>query len=60
MIKDFTNLILAFAEESRYKQLRDCLSNNTIMQEPYDQRSHIMITHLLQRVRITRKLKKCF
>ena len=34
MIKAFTNLILAFAEESQLKQLRDCLSNNTYMQDP--------------------------
>ena len=47
MIKAFTNLILAFAEESRYKQLKDCRSNNTYAR-PYDQHFHIMIASVAE------------
>ena len=50
MIKAFTNLILAFAEESRHKELGYFLSNTTYAR-PYDQSSHIMITSVAEGAR---------
>ena len=50
MIKAFTNLILAFAEESSHNELGYCLANNTYAR-PYDQSSHIMITSIAEGAR---------